>query len=126
MNIPNVPRIARFLPSLAHDAYEYIQFCYESYLAQSDDDEEESEESTPMSPHAAGRIALEVTMIGRSTQGKPAEFQSMIGTIVPQIDSPQRAMDVILSLAGMVNVLADDDDLERFGKFILAHEVRHP
>lgn len=78
---------------------------------------------TPMPQHEAGRVALEMVMVMRGSREDPGQFHPMMRQIFADLDGPQQVVDVALSLTGMVAVLAKEDDLTRFGEFILRHEV---
>ena len=79
--------------------------------------------NTPLPPHEAGRVALEMVMVMRGSRERPQQYHPMMHQIFEGLEGPQQVVDVALSLTGMVAVLAKDEDLTRFGEFILRHEV---
>lgn len=93
-----------------------------SHIAEAGDDEPDTF-NTPLPPHEAGRVALEMVMVMRSSRENPGQYQPMMRQIFADLDGPQQVIDVALSLTGMVAVLAREEDLTRFGEFILKHEV---
>jgi hypothetical protein len=74
--------------------------------------------------HEAGRIGLEMVMVMRQSRENPGTFQPMMQAIMDDLDCTEQIVDVAMSLAGMVAVLAKDEDMTRFGEFILRHEVQ--
>lgn len=118
--------VARILVTVAQETIAFASWDYHEIMGrQFGDDtlELDTDEIEPLSAQEAGRLALEFVMTGRVTKGDARQFQQMMGKVVEEIDSPQHAVDVIMSLAGMVNVLAEDDDLAHFGEHILASEA---
>jgi hypothetical protein len=127
MNIATVTQSIAVLPELVRSTVDFAKWRHGNLLSILNDPNEEGEdeeETEPFTPHAAGRIALEFVMTGRITQNDPKEFRSLMEEVLEEVDSPQHAVDIIMSLAGMVNALAEDEDLAHFGEHILANEVR--
>lgn len=127
MNIKAIVSLVPQLPSLLRETFKFMQWSIGQHLSQVPEDYDEDDEfvefAEPLTMNEAGRIALEFIMVGRLTQHKPEEFREMMSEVVDGVDNPQHAIDVIMTLAGMVNVLADDDDLQHFGEHILHNEA---
>jgi len=126
MNITDITRTIAIIPDVVREAVQFSAWNYGRLMAElsgeNELDDDDEGEGNPLPLHEAGRIALEFVMVGRMNKDRPKEFQAMMEGVIPEVDSPQHAIDVIMSLSGMVNVLAEDEDLARFGQFILAHE----
>lgn len=134
-SVSTVTRSIAIIPELVRDTLGFARWDYGQLLSVLnlrdhhehgvDDDEDfvPEPEDIPLLMHISGRIALELVMITRATRENHDKFHRMMNDVMPAIDSPQHAMDVVLSLAGMVAVLADEDDLSRFGETILQAEA---
>jgi hypothetical protein len=118
MTVGELFTIITRIPELARDAVGFTKW----NIAHGT--EEDNDFVMPMAQHEAARVAMEMVMVLRTNKGNSAAFNAGMDAATEQIDSPQHAFDVALSLAGMVAVLADDDDLQRLGTYILKHEVR--
>lgn len=77
---------------------------------------------TSLSRHESARVALEMVMVMRQSRENPGTFQPMMQAIMEDLECTEQIVDVAMSLTGMVAVLAKDEDMTRFGEFILRHE----
>jgi hypothetical protein len=125
--ITDIAALVPQVPALLRETYMFMRWSVGQHMNHetTDDDWDDEFEAgeMPLSMHEAGRVALEFIMVGRLTKDKPEEFREMMSTVVEEIDCPQHAIDVVMTLASMVNTLAEDDDLLHFGQHILHEEA---
>lgn len=113
-------RVAVLTPHLLSQA---VRFTYWHAAKHLNGDVLHDERVPTMSRTEAARTAMEMVMVTRTSGKDPNSYQSGMEAIFEDLDDPQSLIDVSLSLASMVSVVAEEEDLSRFSQFILRHEM---
>lgn len=120
---PGIPPLFKgWLKGGTHVLLDVVWAAHTAVCDEHDESEDEPLMVLPLEPWEAGRVAMEMVMVSRNSRRDPGAYLPGMKRVVDEIEHPQHMTDVALSLASMVTVLAKDEDMARFGTYILHHE----